>query len=850
MELLSPSPPPRPAADRFAPPPSPASFDVGIPRARRSRPPDHPEAAADIVHVAVGRSVEKGAGLVEWAIRQFGCREMGLVHVQQPSITIPTLLGRIPARQANEGVVSAYRREELKETKKILLNYLSICNKAQVHAHIITIVSENVQKGITDLVNQHDIRKLVMGAPSENFVKVKRSSSKVAYTVKNAALSCEIWFIHNGKHVWTREPSGEPNSLLPVLTATDIESTKRFRSCSSQNLNEEPVLNQEYPGYGSYTTVKLSGDGNDAVTGLEQREYAISSSCAFCSLDRMNQLTSPSLATSTTAAFSAASPAESELSLEIGSKEEQIPKILHNQLVEAQKEAERAKKQAYAEIMKRKKLESQFAVAINRVKMFETACTHETKLREEVEDAIRTMKREQELLSDQRDKAMKELHNALSAISVIENHVQEVEHHQEKVAGELKLAQASIVSLKLERHKIRREREKSACLQELWKHYSLTIPSNCDGFVGYVPWDLKEFSLSELQSATCDFSESFKIGQGGFACAYKGEISGKTVVIKQLHPHDVQGQMEFPKEVHVLSKIKHPHLVTLIGTCSEAWYLVYEYLPNGSLQDHLIRKTNAPSLLTWKARTRIAAEMCSALLFLHSSKPEKIIHGDLKPEKVYLGSELSCKIGDIGICRHVLEEAMHCPSFHWNTEPKGAFPYKDLEYLRTGEPTPKSDIYSFGIIVLQLLTGRPPFGLAGEVRRAIVGGKLSSILDPTAGEWPQSLATRLAEFGLRCSEMNARDRPELTPEMARELEQLLVPERPVPPFFLCPIRQEIMHDPVVAADGFTYEGEALRGWLQNGRETSPMTNLKLDHLNLIPNHALRFAIQDWLCRSR
>ncbi|MQL98669.1 hypothetical protein Taro_031378 [Colocasia esculenta] len=633
------------------------------------------------------------------------------------------------------------------------------------------------------------------------------------------------------------------------------------------------------------TTDNLSRGEKTGIIGQEQREIALSSTSASCFLDRMNETTSPNLSTSTTAA--SGSPAENKLSLEMSSKEEQMFSILHNQLREAKEEREKSRKEASAELMKRKTVESGFADAINRLKMLEAACAHEIKLREELEVLIRTTKREQEQLSEQRDKAMKDLQDAMRAISVTENHIQEVEHHEEKVARELKCVEASIVNLKVERHKIRRGREEAACQQELWKHCSPPVPSSSDGFVRFAPFDLIEFSLSELQSATCDFSDSFKIVQGGSCCVYKGEILGKTVVIKKLQAHDLQGQKEFQEEVHVLSKLKHPHLVTLIGMCPEAWSLVYEYLPNGSLQDQFIQRTNTPLPLSWKVRMRIVAEVCSALLFLHSSKPESIIHGDLKPENIYLDPELHSKIGDIVVCRLVPEATLRCPSFRQNNEQAGAFPYTDPEYQRTGKPTAKSDIYSIGIIVLQLLTGRPPVGLATEVRRAILGGKLSSILDPTAGQWPLPSAVKLAEFGLSCSEANARERPELTPEVVRELEQLLVPvERPVPPFFLCPIRQvskkrkpfcaltpatlfvtswlhqthviflpsvavqEIMHDPVVAADGFTYEGEALRGWLQKGRETSPMTNLKLDHLNLTSNHALRFAIQDWLCRSR
>lgn len=242
-------------------------------------------------------------------------------------------------------------------------------------------------------------------------------------------------------------------------------------------------------------------------------------------------------------------------------------------------------------------------------------------------------------------------------------------------------------------------------------------------------------------------------------------------------------------QVQVLSNLRHPHLVTLFGACLEAWSLVSEYLPNGSLQQCLLRKTSAPPL-TWKTRIRIAAEISSALLFLHSSKPEKIIHGDLKPENILLDSEYKCKISDFGISRLLPEDTLRCPSFRRSTEPKGAFPYTDPEFQRTGDLTPKSDVYSFGIIVLQLLTGRSPVGLASDVRRAMSTGKLSSVCDPSAGEWPILVARRLAEIGIQCSETSSRDRPELMPAMVKELERLhVVEERPVPSFFLCPILQ-------------------------------------------------------------
>lgn len=242
-------------------------------------------------------------------------------------------------------------------------------------------------------------------------------------------------------------------------------------------------------------------------------------------------------------------------------------------------------------------------------------------------------------------------------------------------------------------------------------------------------------------------------------------------------------------QVQFLQRIEHPHLVTLIGICLEARSLVYEYMPNGSLQNRLFQKSTNHSL-NWKIRVRIISEIANVLLFLHSSEPEKIVHGDLKLENVLLNSELKCKISDYGICRLVQDGTLKCPSFRQYTEQKGAFPYTDPEFFRTGILSPSSDVYSFGIIILQLLTGKNPVLLTIEVRKAVSYGNLASVLDSSAGEWPSFVGRRLVDLGLQCSELKSRDRPKLTPSLVKELEQLhVLEERSVPSFFLCPILQ-------------------------------------------------------------
>ncbi|CAM0912907.1 unnamed protein product [Alopecurus aequalis] len=369
-----------------------------------------------------------------------------------------------------------------------------------------------------------------------------------------------------------------------------------------------------------------------------------------------------------------------------------------------------------------------------------------------------------------------------------------------------------------------------------------------------------EFSPSELECATENFSSSRKIGEGGFGCVYRGILRNMTVAIKVLRPDVLQGQSQFEQEVTILSRVRHPNLVTLLGACSELSTLVYEFLPNGSLEDFLVCEDKRATL-TWQIRVRIIAEICSALIFLHENKPHPVVHADLKPSNILLDANLVSKLSDFGISRLLVQTSSDNTILYRTMHPVGTPVYMDPEFLATGEMTPRSDVYSFGIIVLRLLTGKPPVGVKRIVEDAMMHGNLNSVVDTSAGEWPDVHVQQLAHLALGCTEPSRRCRPDLSGELWRALESMrddatassplpsssrpLLDESSIPSYFICPISQDVMNDPHIAADGFTYEGDLIRSWLGTGSDTSPMTNLPLEHDELIPNLALRSAIQEW-----
>lgn len=212
-------------------------------------------------------------------------------------------------------------------------------------------------------------------------------------------------------------------------------------------------------------------------------------------------------------------------------------------------------------------------------------------------------------------------------------------------------------------------------------------------------------------------------------------------------------------------------MVLLLGACPEYGCLVYEYMENGSLEDRLFRKDNTPPI-PWRIRFRIACDIATALLFLHQMKPEPVVHRDLKPANILLDHNYVSKIGDVGLARLVPPSVADSVTQYHMTAAAGTFCYIDPEYQQTGMLGVKSDIYSFGVLLLQLITARSPMGLSYQVEEAIEHDKFPEILDPTITDWPIEDTLGLAQLALKCCELRKRDRPDLRTVLMPELSRL------------------------------------------------------------------------------
>ncbi|KAJ1295424.1 hypothetical protein BS78_01G222900 [Paspalum vaginatum] len=322
------------------------------------------------------------------------------------------------------------------------------------------------------------------------------------------------------------------------------------------------------------------------------------------------------------------------------------------------------------------------------------------------------------------------------------------------------------------------------------------------------PRPLRVFTFQELRAATRGFSRALMLGEGGFGCVYRGSIRAPAapddpragarttldVAIKQLGRKGLQGHKEWVTEVNVLGVVDHANLVKLIGYCAEdeergmQLLLVYEFMPNGSLADHLAARSTRPA--SWAMRLRVALDTARGLKYLHEESEFKIIFRDLKPSNILLDENWNAKLSDFGLARLGPQEGSHV-----STAVVGTIGYAAPEYIHTGRLSTKNDIWSFGVVLYELLTGRRPLdrnrprgeqNLVDWVKPySSDAKKLQTIIDPRLqGNYSIKSAAQLASVANKCLVRHARYRPKMSEvlEMVQKIvesSELGAPEHPL-----------------------------------------------------------------------
>ncbi|OVA10619.1 Protein kinase domain [Macleaya cordata] len=290
----------------------------------------------------------------------------------------------------------------------------------------------------------------------------------------------------------------------------------------------------------------------------------------------------------------------------------------------------------------------------------------------------------------------------------------------------------------------------------------------------------KIFTAEELKLATKNYDESRIIGLGGHGTVYRGTLSSdnRIVAIKKSNIVDQSQIEQFINEVAILTQINHRNVVKLLGCCleTEVPLLVYEYVSNGTLFQHIQNKGGMSSSISWESRLRIATETASAIAYLHYATSAPIIHRDIKSTNILLDENYTAKVSDFGASRLVPLDQTHI-----NTLVQGTLGYVDPEYFNTSQLTEKSDVYSFGVVLVELLTGEKPISsdrcqeqrnLATYFISLVEENNLFKLLDtPVMNEGKPEQILAVAELAKRCLSLKGEERPTMK-QVAIELEGL------------------------------------------------------------------------------
>ncbi|XP_038719327.1 probable L-type lectin-domain containing receptor kinase S.5 [Tripterygium wilfordii] len=286
----------------------------------------------------------------------------------------------------------------------------------------------------------------------------------------------------------------------------------------------------------------------------------------------------------------------------------------------------------------------------------------------------------------------------------------------------------------------------------------------------------RKFQLKELKKATGNFNPKNKLGKGGFGTVYKGTLNNKEVAVKRISKKSTQGKQEFIAEVKTIGNLNHKHLVKLIGWCYESheFLLVYEFMPNSSLDKYIFSNQNigaqgSMSAMKWETRVSVIHGVAQALDYLHNGCKDRVLHRDIKASNIMLDLAFNAKLGDFGLARTILKTDQ---THHSTKEIAGTPGYMAPESILTGRATVETDVYAFGVLVMEVVCGRKPgnqildndysSGIANWLWELYGHGRILDGVDPKLEEeYEVEEVERMLVLGLGCCHPNPHHRPSM-----------------------------------------------------------------------------------------
>ncbi|KAF9678119.1 hypothetical protein SADUNF_Sadunf07G0001900 [Salix dunnii] len=609
--------------------------------------------------VAVAVDKDKGSqNALKWTMENLLSKgqTVVLIHVFSKSSSI------VSGHGAAGDYFSPGKQQLEKMAKDLFLAFRCYCTRKdifflhQVHCLDVALESTDIAKAITEYVAHAAIETLVLGTPSRSGFMRKFKADVPSTVSKGAPDFCTVYAVSKGKLAYDLIcPRTDLNTIVGNNRSPFGAERYGHSGRSIADLMSETDIS--FVSSNRPSTDRMSSTTYDFMdSGLTQR-LSTSSATSFASIHSRTKFTGPN----SQQGFSSVSHDSGGTSFS-GSA---------HSVDDMESE------------MRRLKLELK-----QTMEMYSEACREALTAKQKATELNRWRIEEERRMDQAR-------FSEEAALSIIE-------HEKARCREAIEAAEAA-------KRRAEIEAQRRVNIEKALKEAAQTKKSKDN--LSYNDIRYRRYSIEEIEEATQYFSESKKIGEGGYGPVYKCYLDHTAVAVKVLRPDAAQG------------------------------------------------------------RFRIAAEIATGLLFLHQTKPEPLVHRDLKPGNILLDNNYTCKIGDVGLARLVPATAENVTQYHM-TSAAGTFCYIDPEYQQTGMLGVKSDVYSLGIMLLQIITARPPMGLTHIVEQAIENGTFKEVLDPDVPDWPVEEALSYAKLALQCAELRRKDRPDLGTDVLPEFNKL------------------------------------------------------------------------------